>query len=228
MNNIISLLQNKRLVWKANRTSLRSTKYIQTGFSEIDKALDGGWPQVGVIALQSLLGVGELRLFMPGLKRQGQQNNRLIVFISPPWPMNAEMLYEQGFNLQNIMIIQSEDHNSQLWGAEQCLRSGCCDAVLIWQRKLQVHQVKRLQLAAQQGGALNIVFSDKHVYQGLPFSLSLEASPIPQGIKVKINKRIGAWPLDSFEVSMQKHWPQLTKQDKSDYVLTPPLRNVNS
>jgi cell division inhibitor SulA len=219
MKNIISLLQNKRLVWKASHQPSCSFQYTQTGFGEVDEALDGGWPQAGVVSLKSILGVGELRLFLPALKQRCQQSNRLLVIISPPCSINAEMLCEHGFDLQNIILLQPESRDSQLWSAEQCLKSGCCEAVLIWQANLQVHQVKRLQLAAQQGDALNVVFSHKRVYQSLPFSLSIEVFPTAQGIEVKVNKRRGGWPLAPFKVSMHKRWPQLTKPKNPDNLL---------
>jgi cell division inhibitor SulA len=228
MSDIITSLQNKRLVWQASHNPSHSSEYIKTGFIELDQALEGGWPQVGVVALQSLLGVGELRLFLPGLKQRCQQSERLLVLIAPPCSVNAEMFCDYGFDLHNILIIKAEDYCARLWSAEQCLKSGCCAAVLIWQASLQVHQVKRLQLAAQQGGALAVFFSRKQVYQGLPLSLSLDLLPISQGLEIKINKRRGGWPLPPFKVNMRQQWPKLTKRDEFDNLLHFPLHEVRS
>lgn len=227
MKSIISLLENKQLVWKASHKPLHSPEYTQTGFCEVDKALGGGWPQTGVVGLQSILGVGELRLFLPALKQRCQQNNRLLVLISPPWLINADMLCEHGFDLHNIVILQPETQDSKLWSAEQCLKSGCCEAVLLWRVNLQVHQVKRLQLASQQGNALNVIFSHKAMYQSLPLSLSLVVSPVSQGIKMKVNKRRGGWPLAPFDVNMHQRWPQLTKRKAPDNLLHFPSHKVS-
>ena len=44
------------------------------------------------------------------------------------------------------------------WSAEQCLRAGCCAAVVHWLPDADYRQLRRLQLAAETGGALAFVF----------------------------------------------------------------------
>ncbi|MFY8134513.1 MAG: hypothetical protein ACOVKS_05890, partial [Aquimonas sp.] len=48
-----------------------------------------------------------------------------------------------------------------LWAAEQCLRAGCCAAVLCWPdagRDADERSLRRLQLAAEAGHSLGIAF----------------------------------------------------------------------
>lgn len=43
---------------------------------------------------------------------------------------------------------------SQLWAAEQVLRSGSCGALLFWQHQIRAENQRRLTLAAQEGETL--------------------------------------------------------------------------
>jgi len=217
MNTLLSTLHKKRLVWSANQAPLSQPSSISTGFSNLDNVLSGGWPENGVVALNSLPGIGELRLLLPYLKSRNQHDKRLVVVINPPSLLNAEFLHEQEIDLNDILIVHTEEHQTQLWCAEQCLKSGCCASVLMWPGQLQHHQVKRFQLAAQQGHALLFTFHcQQQAASGLPFSLVLSLSPAPEGIVVDMTKRIGSWPAPPFTLSFQSRWPKLTQLPKAE------------
>ena len=215
MKSTISYLQKKQLIWPAKQQAgAINQPHTPTGFAELDQALAGGWPQTGVIALQYIPGIGECRLLMPALRQLSQPDNRLLVFIAPPWPLNAEMLCEQALDLTNVLMLAPPDKHAGLWSAEQCLKSGCCAAVLLWSDNLQLHQVKRLQMAAQQGGALQILLTQSANLQGLPLSLALGLTPVSQGLEVRINKRRGGWPTEAFTVDFTHKWAKLTMRKK--------------
>lgn len=226
MSAIITSLEKKRLIWRAGLASLPAGETIRTGYVEMDNAFAGGWPKTGVIGIQSVSGIGELRLVLPGLIQQRRYSERLLVFISPPWLVNAEMLFEQGFDLSKVVVLKPNDINAALWCAEQCLKSGCCAAVLLWIEQLQMHQVKRLGMAAEHGNALNFIFSSQCIFQGMALSLSLTLEADEQGIQVKVNKRKGGWPIARFPVDMRFHWPKLTHQNKPENLFQFPQRQV--
>ncbi|MCY7295782.1 translesion DNA synthesis-associated protein ImuA [Alteromonas sp. a30] len=222
MNHIIEHLLNKRTLWQGRYTS-KPKHLVSSGYPELDVQLDGGVPKQGVVELQTQLGIGELRLLIPFLTALHQQK-RTLVFIAPPLHINSEMLLANGFELDRVLVIQSQTDAEKLWAAEQCLKSGCCHTVLLWQNHLQVHQVKRLQLAAQKGDALQVIFRNEVPCQeALPTTLSLQLYPSVEGIHVKIHRRKGAWNRANFNVNMQPHWPELIRH-KNNLIAFPKAR----
>lgn len=212
-------LKNKRLIWQASQTSGPGNT-CHTGFDELDQHLQGGFPEQGVVDINSPIGIGELRLLLPSFLLRQQQADKLLVFIAPPALLSSQMLFEFGFKLEQILIIQTTTTEHGLWAAEQCLKSGCCDGILLWQQALEIHQVKRLQLAAEKGAALGMVFRsvEKSCFS-LPVPLALTLSADSQGIKVRITKRKGGARTEAFTVGMHQRWPALTLAAAVDNVL---------
>lgn len=227
MNSILDYLKNKRLVWQATHHGA-TPSLSSTGFKKLDAELDGGFPKQGVVDIHSPIGVGELRLLLPNLQTRQMQSNKLLVFIAPPMQINAELLAECGFQLEQVMVIQPESAQHALWSAEQCLKSGCCHSVLLWQHKLEVHQVKRLTLAAEQGQALHILLHhQKRAVASLPVSLAMRLGSHPLGLEIQITKRKGGWPGQAFTLDMRSHWPSLAINPPPDNVLPFPHSKVS-
>lgn len=140
--------QNRGLVWYGSRNDKLSGR-LSSGYAELDKALSGGWPPQGVFELNSPLGVGELRLILPYLE-QKQRSGKLI-FIAPPNLLEAEFFAANNIDLQQLLILPVYEPDAALWAAEQCLKSGCCSAVVLWQKQVSIKQARRLMLASEQG-----------------------------------------------------------------------------
>lgn len=228
MNTILEQLKNKKLLWQANHTSqMLSVK--STGFIELDSQLHGGFPQQGVIDIDSDIGIGELRLLLPDFQARQEQGDKLLVFIAPPLLLNSETLAEQGFVLERVLIIKADTSAQALWSAEQCLNSGCCYAVVLWQHDIEVNQVKRLQLATEKGDALLVMLRyQKFVKLALPVSLAMQLRADPQGIEVEITKRKGGWPSHAFSVNMRERWPELQHAPMPNNILHFPTRHYQS
>ncbi|MEZ8542694.1 translesion DNA synthesis-associated protein ImuA [Vibrio splendidus] len=222
MHELIKNLQDRQLIW----TGLQSTTQgstTSTGYSQLDKQLDGGFPTHGVIEVESQQGIGELRLLTPYLAQQNSQN--LAIFINPPGKICAEFFSSQGIELENILIIQPQRDLDALWAAEQCLKSGACHSVLLWGADLEIHQTKRLQAASETGKCLQFHFkATSHNQLSLPVSLSMKLSSHAQGLKVEVTKRKGSWSYGSFILDMSQNWPLLTEkitlQDSSHSALS--------
>ncbi len=216
MYELIEHLKNKHWLWQGSetKTELRSDS---TGVKELDEKLSGGFPAHGIVEIQSLSGIGELRLLYPYLQ---QNNQRLTVFVNPPGIVHAESLKHMGIDLDNVLIVTPNNHKEALWAAEQCLKSGACDQVLLWQDNLEVHQVRRLTVASETGNCLQFLFrSIQDSVFSLPVSLSLSLQPSPRGLKISVPKRKGGWPLGSFNVSMHERWANLVLPLTSPTVL---------
>lgn len=227
MNTILNYLKSKQLVWHGNHVK-SALSVASSGFSELDLALGGGFPEQGVVGIHSPVGIGELRLLLPCLHARQQNSQKLLVFIAAPMQLNSEMLAEYGLPLAQILLIQPDTSQQALWSAEQCLKSGCCQTVLLWQQNLAIHQAKRLQLAAEQGEALQILLRSQAATRlSLPLSLSLTLAAHPAGLKVHITKRKGGWPRPPFVLSMRQHWPALTLAPIGDNILHFPAKQVS-
>ncbi|MEZ8291764.1 translesion DNA synthesis-associated protein ImuA [Vibrio sp. 10N.237.312.B06] len=210
MHELIKNLQDRQLIW----TGLQSTTQgstTSTGYPQLDKQLDGGFPTHGVIEVESQQGIGELRLLTPYLAQQNSQ--KLAIFINPPGKICAEFFSSQGIELDNILVIEPQRDLDALWAAEQCLKSGACHSVLLWGADLEIHQTKRLQAASETGKCLQFHFkATSHNQLSLPVSLSMKLSFHIQGLKVEVTKRKGSWSYGSFILDMNQNWPLLTEK----------------
>jgi protein ImuA len=132
---------------------------IPTGCSELDAALPGGgWPRA---ALAEILierhGLGELALLMPALARLSRGEERMIVWVAPPFLPYAPALVAAGIDLARLWVVRASGAADALWSAEQALRSGSCAAVLLWAEPA-TGWLRRLQLGAEAGAALGVLF----------------------------------------------------------------------
>lgn len=190
-----------------------------SGFTELDSLLGGGLPTTGVCRLESDTGIGELRLLIPYLRETDQ---RLIVLINPPGALCPDFWAENGIYLERLYAVYSNSKEA-LWAARQCLESGCCLSVLLWQRDLQVADVKRLQLASSEGHSSLWLLSTARAAQALPLTLSLALTPTHSGLEVRVNKRKGGWPAGPIQLDWRQCWPELVLQPLPENVRPLPI-----
>lgn len=249
MNPILQDLQNKQWVWTAtNATQPLSDKINQTtGFDTLDKALTGGFPRAGMIHLASPLGCGEIRLMLSILalqKKQNQQHTsieqKLYAFINPPFELNAEFLLAHNIDLSQLVIIEATKQSSDaLWSAEQCLKSGACEAVFVWQTHISHSHIRKLELAAQQGSSYCVwLEATGHISQqinthkktpnkqNLPLSLSLSLARENESLIIKVNKQKAGWAQKAVSIPL----PFRTRSNHAfkQYLQSQPIANVVS
>src|SRR3954469_3049639 len=144
-------------IWRRG-TAARATVDAQpTGLAELDARLPGsGWPRG---ALSEILiqhdGIGECSLLLPALAALTQAKQR-VVFVAPPYIPYAPALADAGIDLSYVVHIDASAADTH-WTAEQCLRAGCCGAVLSWMPTTDYQKLRRLQLPAERGGGLRLV-----------------------------------------------------------------------
>jgi protein ImuA len=210
----VSELKASGQIWSLH-DQVSPKEIFSTGFTELDQALQGGFPAHTVIELHGPTGIGELRLLLPGLTRPFARE-QLLVLISPPTFIGSQMLQNAGFSLTQILVLHPSTAQDAFWAAEQCLKSGCCGSVLLWQSALSIAQLKRLQLCAQDGLASLFIFRGQRQSQlSLPVALSLQLSPALSGIQVQVLKRRGGWPVAPILVDMTKRWPRLSVSENA-------------
>lgn len=119
-------------------------------------------------------------------------------------------------DLKRLLLVQPGTDREALWAAEQCLKSGACQAVCLWQDRVPLVQARRLQLAARAGESASFLFLAAHnAAAGLPVDLCLELSPHPHGIAISVPRRKQGWALPRFVVTMTDVWPELTLDTRS-------------
>lgn len=202
-------LENRQLIWRG-RVSVRRRQARPTrasGWPELDRQLDGGWPESGLVTIHSPVGIGELRLLFP----LWSSDARLSAVIAAPYPLSGEALQGAGLRLEQVLLVQPESEREALWAAEQCLKSGACQSVVLWQRQIGLTEARRLQLAAHEGQCLQFLFlGSPSAAVGLPVELTLRITPNPGGLTLEVPRRKQGWALPPFSVAMADSWPELS------------------
>lgn len=193
MSALQSLLQNPA-IWRGDEQARVALPSIPTGFPELDGELPGGgWPR-GVVSelLTERRGIGELSLLMPALAQLSQQDGWLML-IAPPWIPYAPALAARGIRLSRVIVANTVSDRDTLWAAEQSLRAGNCPAVLAWPGSVNDHALRRLQLAAEEGGSFGVVFgASVRAALPSPAPLRLRLGVHQDRLSVKILKRRGS------------------------------------
>lgn len=161
MDNLDELL-NESGIWHAGeRPQKTRLEHVATGFPALDAALPGGgWP-LGALTeiLHAQTGIGELSLLIPALAR----------------------LAAHGVGLSRLLLIHPGNATDALWAVEQVLRSGTCAAVLAWSRRADANSLRRLQLAAEAGRSLGLLFRPR----------ARGAKPSPAALRLYLEHREG-------------------------------------
>ncbi|MCL1137499.1 hypothetical protein [Shewanella pneumatophori] len=199
---LVNLLERQDL-WLGEQWQHQNEAYC-TGFSLLNKHLaDNGWPKQGVCeCLYDNPGQGELTLVLPLLQQligQGvvsqtlasEQHSKvsktsatdtnhaepLVMLVAPPYIPNPQALELQGIEVERLIWIDSSDRKEQLWAIEQALSSGAVPLVLAWLDYLSITESRRLQLAAEKGQALCLLY--------LPSKLADNSHPVNLRLTLK-------------------------------------------
>ncbi len=199
---LAELLADAR-VWRLkDATAAASRPVWPTGRAVLDARLpDGGWPTAALVeVLLSDYGLGEVQLFLPALLVDGAQRDagagRWLIWIAPPYEPYAPALAQQGLDLRRFLVVRPESATEALWAAEQALQSGACAAVFLWLQGSDLRWLRRLKLAAEEGGALGVLFRpDRHRFESSPATLRLALSRDAAGLlQIELLKVRGGQP----------------------------------
>ena len=162
---------------------------LSTGFAALDEHLpDKGWPRSGLIEiLVARFGSGELALLLPALAALTRAAAaRWCVWVAPPLMPFAPALASRGMALDRVAVVAGA---RPLWAFEQTLGSGACDAVLAWARQPRPREIRRLQLAAERGRTLGVLFRPRHAAREASSAvLRLSLEPLPAGVRITLLK----------------------------------------
>ena len=191
----IARLLEHPAIWRGRSAAQRSG--LPTGFAALDEYLpDGGWPRTGLIEiLTSRFGSGELTLLVPALGVLTRAAAaRWCVWVAPPLVPFAPALASCGVVLDRVAVVGDALRARQdarfrgdpgMWALEQTLGSGACDAVLGWVRQVKPRDIRRLQLAAERGRALGVLFRPRRAAREASAAvLRLSVEPLLAGVRL--------------------------------------------
>jgi protein ImuA len=199
--NLTRLLEHPA-IWRGRSTVHHSG--LPTGFAALDEILPGkGWPRSGLIEiLATRFGSGELSLLLPSLAALTRAAAaRWCVWVDPPLMPFAPALVARGMALERVAVVGGE---RPLWAFEQTLGSGACDAVLAWAERPRLREIRRLQLAAERGRTLGVLFRPRRAARessGAVLRLALE--PRAGGVRLTLLKGRSA-RRDVLDLSLQE------------------------
>src|SRR6516162_4294663 len=194
----IARLLEHPAIWRGRSAAQRSG--LPTGFATLDEYLpDSGWPRTGLIEiLVSRFGSGELALLVPALGALTRAAAaRWCVWVAPPLVPFAPALVAGGVVLDRVAVVggargarqETRFGDPSMWALEQTLGSGACDAVLGWVRQVKPRGIRRLQLAAERGRALGVLFRPRRAAREASAAvLRLSVEPLAAGVRLTILK----------------------------------------
>ena len=176
------LQQQPLLLWQGHNSHFRPDT-ITTGFHELDKLLPHrGWPLGSTVEiLTSQCGAGELRLLLPTMAALTQQGF-YIAWIAPPYIPYAPSLLQHNIDIRYIVVIDKQiTETNQLWSMEKLLACEKCGMALMWPTSYTTKNIRRLQLAAEKGNSLGVLYPRlHHPYSPAAIRISLQAIAVNQ------------------------------------------------
>ena len=180
-------------VWRGGELEHALQPVVATGHDALDRELPGGgWP-TGTLTevLHDTMGIGEVSFLAGALARAGG-DDRLIAWIDPPHLPYAPALAQSGLALERCLVVRPVHRDDALWAAEQAMRSGACGAVLFWLAHDEYAWLRRLQMAAEAGRAMAVLFRSTAVERlSTPAHLRVVVASDEGALDIRIPKRRG-------------------------------------
>ena len=180
-----ALLVSRTDVRRGLSGGLRAPSHA-TGFPDLDAALPArGWPVGGVAELLvGAHGIGETSLLLPALAALTSAGC-WAAFVAPPHEPYAPALVNAGVATERLLVVDAPDAAEAAWAAERLLRSGAVAAVVVWLARTTPARQRRLQLAAETGGAWGVIYR--------PADAAREHSPV--ALRMTLEVRSGSLAL---------------------------------
>ena len=201
-NSELARLLEHPAIWRGTRVA--RAEVLPSGFGALDERLPGGgWPRSGLIEiLVSRFGVGELTLLLPLLATLTRGPvARSCVWVAPPFEPFAPALDAHGVALDRILVVRVPTAqklvrrgrlDAILWAFEQSLASGACDLVMAWAKRPRPKEIRRLQLAAEHGRTLGVLFRPvQAARESSHATLRMAIEPAAYGVRVTLLKSKG-------------------------------------
>src|SRR5436190_318830 len=171
---------------------LEDEEPLSTGCAEFDRLLPrGGFSQgtlVEWLADHSGSGAGTLALLTA---RQTCRHGKTLVVMDRQRSFYPPAAVAWGYGLTQMLVIRSASEEDELWALDQALRCRGVGAVFAPLTKLDVHDFRRLQLAAEEGGTLGLLLRPATIrgdpsWADLQLAVHPRASPTGRRLCVEV------------------------------------------
>lgn len=180
-------------VWRGGELEHANQPVVSTGHAALDRELPGGgWP-TGTLSevLHDGVGIGEVA-FLAGALARASADGRMLAWVNPPYLPYAPALAQSGLALERCLVVRPANREDALWATEQALRSGACGAVLFWLGHDEYSWLRRLQMAAEAGRAMAVMFRSSAAERlSTPAHLRVVLAREAGVLKIRIPKRRG-------------------------------------
>lgn len=149
--------------WQSTRNSL-GEGVVSTGCPPWDALLPGGGLRRGSLVewLADGDGTGRQTLSLH-VARQACQDGGIVIVLDPERNLFPPAVFHSGIPPEALLVVQPSNPAEHLWALEQSLRCRAVAAVLAGLDKLDPLVFRRLQVAAEQGGTLGLLFRPEGV-----------------------------------------------------------------
>lgn len=188
----LALVLQNPAVWRGGDCA-HEPAAIASGFPSLDAVLPGGgWPTGALTEIVlAREGIGEISLTLPALAHL-QAERRDIVWIAPPHVPYAPALAAAGLDLTRFIFVRCTTAADQLWAYEQALRAPECGAAFAWLGTTDDRVLRRLQVAARDGGTWGVLWRRPGHHAGATAApLRLALAPQEGQLAVQVLKRRG-------------------------------------
>ena len=191
MSDALAELLRHPALWRGGGAGAPET--VSTGFRALDARLPGGgWPLATLVELLvPAAGVGEIRLLLPALRSltAAGREPRWVAWLAPPHLPYAPALADAGLDPARMLVVRPRAGIDRLWAMEQALRSGACAAVLGWAGEARDAMLRRLKLAAEEGGTPAFLLRPAaHRCEATPAALRLALAARDYGLDIEVLK----------------------------------------
>jgi protein ImuA len=134
-------------------------KRVESGFDELDAALGGGFPAGALHELIAASNATGARALALRIAANAAGAGRWILYFDAAgdlYPPSAEFM---GISLERLLVVRIHRRADTLWALEQALRCSAVAAVVAAVGRLEPLEARRLQLAAEIGGAVVLLVS---------------------------------------------------------------------
>ncbi|MBO1257054.1 hypothetical protein J3L16_15275 [Alteromonas sp. 5E99-2] len=191
-------LKLSKIIWNASTGSQEKKVALPFLQASIDKALQGGLAQYGLLNFHTYSGSGELS-FLSSVIKAARQEGQYIALINPPGQPNTHWFQRDICSSDYLFCVHSSENSQNLWAFEQCIMSGVCAVVLAWNLTATSQQLRRCHVKATQHGCKAIWFSSPNTQQS--------AIQTPCSEQLALYKKEQQWYLDVLK--QQGGWPQM-------------------
>jgi hypothetical protein len=214
----LGLVLQHPAIWRGDQYAKVAVASVPTGFAELDEQLPGGgWPRAALTELlTNQQGIGELRLLAPALAHLSRED-KWLVLVAPPHLPYAPGFESLGVDLARLIVVRTRSNGESLWAAERCLRAGTCAAVIAWPGPGSERLLRRLQLAAEEGKSLGVIFGPtRSAANASPAALRIQLNAGRSRLDVQILKRRGGGWAPPLSLELDKEPASLHASLRSD------------